>query len=522
MSEDSYLFENKKQKQGKWWSRLAKFLFFVIAFILVGLTILANMGGPHDMYKESVERFTSELFGGRPAKVSVLHQMKFFPSVGVHATNIKVYSKPEDEGGYPVVTIGDVEAFMSFWSVVGSQPKFKKFVVQNVSAIKGIFAPEEFSVHEIFVDHSPGEDNASLIGNGKIGSHKWSFDINLEVFGGIGSYSYRFQEAVPFELNIADIKIEGDFIKGGKEFFKFNNVKITQDEKTVRLNLDVYAVSGGLLKIKGDIKEESSTLEITSDLLLNKSQTPHRVTGALTIHNAELGYSNNGQSDLVNITNNLRDLLGYDELGSALSLATVLETGRDVNITLRFDQAKLGNNKAVSFEMPYIHQNGFHKLGALTDNANKTALLPPVAFIFTPEGKGAFVVMEGDIDNEFAAAIFNKLPGHFAQQTTPSKAECGIGVFLVSEQGNTLERFDLHLENGAISSDNQILSEGKTYQDIELKYAENKNEISKLNLDKPSFDFVHKHLKILSPNPTKCEDLLIQIDSVKETAEEKE
>ncbi|MGH1456696.1 MAG: hypothetical protein ACRBDI_07935 [Alphaproteobacteria bacterium] len=516
MSEDSYLFESKSQKEGKWFSRLAKLLFFAVAFILVILTILANMGGPHDMYRESVERFTSEIFGGRPAKVVALHEMKFFPSVGVHATNIKVFSKPEDEGGYPVVTIGEVEAFMSFWSVATSQPKFKKFVIQNVSAIKGVFAPEEFSVHEIFVDHTPGEDHASLTGNGKIGNHKWSFDVNLEVFGGVGGYSYRFQEAVPFVLDIDDIHFEGDFVKGGKEFFKFNNVKITQGDQSIDLNIDAYAVSDGLLKIKGNIKDGNSELEITSDLLLNKSQLPHRVTGDIILHNVGISHKVETKSSMIDITNNLREILGYDQIDSVFGYASILETGRDVNIVLKFDNAKLDENKTISFETPYIHQNGFHKLGAFTDTVNQNPLLPPVAFVFTPDGKGAFVVLEGAVDHDFASSVFKDTPD-ILKNASALKNECGIGIFIQSDGINTIETLQLHFNDGEIAIKNQTLAMGKGYQDLNFEYTANKGAFKTLELQKPSYDFIQPYLHGASPNPTKCDEAITLINSADDT-----
>ena len=140
-TQDTYLFNDKKKKEksGNGFARFCKFLFFVIAFFLVILTILANMGGSNDMLRESVESFVSDTFGKRPASIGVLHKMTFFPSVGVHARNVKVLSKPEEDGGYPVVSIGNVEVFMGFWSVATSQPKFKEMVIEDVSVIKGMF-----------------------------------------------------------------------------------------------------------------------------------------------------------------------------------------------------------------------------------------------------------------------------------------------------------------------------------------------------------------------------------------------
>ena len=149
-----------------------------------------------------------------------LHKMTFFPSVGVHARNVKVLSKPEEEGGYPVVSIGNIEVFMGFWSVATSQPKFKEMVIEDVSVIKGMFIPEEFSIEHIYVDNAPGEDSAELIGAGKAGVHDWSLNVEIDTVSSLFGKRFILGETLPFTLNIADVNFKGHFSKGGNEYFQ--------------------------------------------------------------------------------------------------------------------------------------------------------------------------------------------------------------------------------------------------------------------------------------------------------------
>lgn len=509
---DSYLFDKEKQKSGIF-ARLLKFIFWISAFILIVITILANMGGAGEMWRQSVEEFISDAFGGRPTKVSTLHNMTFFPSVGVHATNIKVLSKPEDEGGYPVVRIGQIEAFMSFWSVATGTPKFKKFSIQNVEAIKGMFFPEEFSIHQIFVDHTPGEDHANMVGNGTIGNHEWAFNAVLNVHKGATRSSYSFPDSIPFTLDIADIHIEGNMVKGGKEFFKLQNTTLQHQGNNIQIDLDVYTVSQNLLKIKGDIQSEKSGVKIVPELLLDKAKARSSLSGEIAISNADIRHQSNVENEIASALSRLKHVFGYKEIISVFDYMSSLEAGRDADIIINLENAHVGEEKTMHLSVPYMQVNGNRKIGPIKENGNDAVLFPVMLFTHDEKESGTFVLTKGNVDTAFATAVFAKIPNALKTEKILQN-ECGIGSYTMSENETKLE-FSADIHGKILEAETRKLNKGEGYADIKWALT-NGNASQNIIVSDAEYNFIHKHLRQASPNPTKCDNRIKKKNTQKE------
>ncbi len=515
-TQDSYLFDdkNKNKKSGGGFARFCKFLFFVLAFFLVVITILANMGGSNDMLRDSVEKFVSDAFGKRPAQIGVLHKMSFFPSVGVHAQNIKVYSKPEEEGGYPVIKIGNLEAFMGFWSVATSNPTFKKLAIENVNVIKGMFVPEEFSMKHIFVDHIPGEKTAMLTGEGRVGVHDWSFNAKLNAYNTFAGKRYGFDEVTPFTLKIADMEIQGNFSKSGKEYFKFDDVIVTHGNRSASVSISFYSVSDGLLKIRGEIKDISSGTEIIPELLMNRKARPYQLSGDIIMKNFEIGSAAEKHSDVTAIISRLREVLGYDQANTPFDYMDIIEVDKDFDTTLKFVDASVKDQK-LNFEMPYIQKNGQRRLGPVrAENATET-LFPALIFVDVSEDTNAFMTMNGDVDTKFAEAVFASIPSYFQEQPKIS-VDCGVGVYTTQEDKITVTKAQILLADGMLSVHEQKLEDDNNYYDIVFGYAKKQVEVDVLSLPDMPYKFAKSQLLEASPNPTKCDDLISSVSDTKE------
>ncbi len=507
-TQDTYLFNDKKKKEksGNGFARFCKFLFFVIAFFLVILTILANMGGSNDMLRESVESFVSDSFGKRPVTVGVLHKMTFFPSVGVHARNVKVLSKPEEEGGYPVVKIGNIEVFMDFWSVASSQPKFKKLVIEDVNAIKGMFIPEEFVIDHIYVDHAPGEDRAELIGSGKTGVHDWSLNVEIDTVNSFSGKRFILGETLPFTLNIADVNFKGDFSKGGNEYFKFDDVVISNGDRLITVNLSAYTVSDGLLKVRGLVKDNHVGTEYHLDLLMDRSKRPYDVTGDITIENAVFEKSQNSQSDIPEVIARLQDVLGYGKGVTLFNFISIFEVGKNLNINVKFNDASLGDKKS-SFEMPYVQIDGQRRVGPVRSEEGSLTLFPAVIFADKSDKEKAFIVMEGNADKEFASIVFPNI-STYASIEDSIFIECGLGAYQVGSDAVIISDVEISTKAFVLKAGEQNLDGYNGYRDIAMSRSSKLSKDNVLNLLDKSYEFVSGQLREASPNPTKCDGMI--------------
>ena len=178
------------RKDKGWLSFLAKLVFIVCAFFVIVITVLANMGGSNDMLKNGVADFASSLFGGRPATVDHLINMKFFPSLGFDAEGIHVL--PFKDASENVVNIGKLKAYSSFWNIIRGYGRFRVIYAENIEIKEGVWGERSFNADEVVISHDRQAGIAELRSKGKLGVYDWNIAAGLDIFGGPGSYSYVF------------------------------------------------------------------------------------------------------------------------------------------------------------------------------------------------------------------------------------------------------------------------------------------------------------------------------------------
>ncbi len=314
---------------------------------------------------------------------------------------------------------------------------------------------------------------------------------------------------------MADVNLEGYFTKGGSEFFKFDDVKVTKGNKLVTLNIDAYAVSEGLLKIKGIIKDNKNNVEIIPDILMKKTVTPPIVNGDITIKNAVINNEIDQGSDILDIISYLREVIGYGQIDSIFDYTNILEYGKNVDVAVKLQNLKLGNTELIDLNIPYIYQNGFYAIGAFEqEGQEKPTILPKVIFLSTSEKKTAFIMLPGGMNVKVLSSVFKNLD----MKTLPlKKHECGLGVYSKNDDGYKIENAHFQFDSGQAKTSGQTLKSGQGYADIELSFSKDKKEIEALSLDGFAYDFVQEQLRILSPNPTACDSLITRMSEKNET-----
>ncbi len=300
MSEAPAILEKKEKN---WITRILKLTFILSALLLIGITVLYNMGGSNDSLKDSVQRFISGIFQGRPATVDRLVNMSFFPRLGFDAEGINVLSSADDD--YKIVEIGKVQVFMGFWNVALRNPLVKQFYIEDFKAIKGALGPKEFYIEKIFINHDIENNSAQLNGNGKIGNDPWAFKIDIEIHGDKGNYSYMFGEISPFIFDIADINIIGKFIRHEDGYFKFEDFNITSEDIELRGDLTLSALGRKILKLRGELFSKDGNKPLSPDLIFDYSRSPVKIDGTISS-----GISKEKDSILA-ILLKLREIAGY-------------------------------------------------------------------------------------------------------------------------------------------------------------------------------------------------------------------
>lgn len=306
MSDESYLLDNNKEvkKEKNWLALIFKVTFILLACVLVGITVLYNMGGSSASLKDSVEKFVSNVFQGRPVEVENLVYMGFFPKMGFDVENIKVLSNQEDK--HEIATVGKVQFFMGFWDVAFRVPRISGFYLSDFHAIKGTMGAQEFDIKKVFIDHDAESKTAILRGNGKIGDHPWSFTIDVDVLEAQdfwktkGNFSYMLPMEFPFTLDIADMHFEGNFLNHESGYYKFKDFELSSGNHKVSGNLVLSALGKRLIKIKGDLQTSADSADITPELIFDYSQEPMKISGEV-IENTSIDF----------LVNRLQEIIAY-------------------------------------------------------------------------------------------------------------------------------------------------------------------------------------------------------------------
>ncbi len=491
MSVESHLFEKKEKN---WISRLLKLTFFLCAFALVGITILANMGGSTDELKQSIERFMSDLFKGRPVQVEQLVSMTFFPRIGFDAEGINVMSKPED--GYSILRLGKVRVFMGFWNVATRTPKFTHFYIENVEAIKGALGPREFYVDKIFIDHDTEKGVAQLRGDGKIGVYPWSFEMNVDVFGSKGKYSYMLSKNFPLVFDVANIHFETRFINHEDNYYKLQDFKISSDGVSISGNLILSALSEKLLKLKGDISIGENKTDFSPDLVFDYTKYPAKVSGTVIAN--QINYKDFASDrSVLTLLRRLHEIAGYNEIKASDKNNYFFLNGYALDIDFDFKKLSLKSSDLADIKFPLQRRKNALKFGPVSHNT--TQVMPSLMLLTIGEDEQtAAILQKGVLNIEMFKDAFGNIPSNLLSKEVLG-VECGMAMLETRDDHRlSLLSFAIGLSDGSIGSKVETLNRFDPISDLKLSYSTEPAELKTISLDNQSYDYVNSVLKSAS------------------------
>ena len=209
---------SEEKNKAPWYHGLFKVLFFVLAFFLIMFTVLANISGNSDFYKESIEQYAQSATGYH-AQVGKLNKVSFFPTVMFDFEDLELRQSPGDDT--PLASISSVLFKVGFWDVALGTGYIKALEVTDAKALPGAFLKKSVAVKSASIDENYLDKEASsaaLVIDGTIGDQPLKAHVDLDVSAGSAFWGqdkkFRFANAKNFHVKAADIEVSGHVDNG--------------------------------------------------------------------------------------------------------------------------------------------------------------------------------------------------------------------------------------------------------------------------------------------------------------------
>ena len=297
------------KKEGNFLSGFLKFLFFVLAFFGVMITILFNMGGASETLHQSLEKLISDSLNGRPARVIKLNKITFFPSVGADFEKLEVKETMASQD--LTVSAEKVRIFLSFWGFITRQMGIKSLYIENLKVKKGILGRNAFSIEKLFIDHDKGTQQAVMRANGSLEEFPWTLAMDLEVSGAIGSFAYHIGDDRDTSFELGDLRVKATINKQNSDYLMINNFSVGLPEDILKGQLSVSLLEGHLVKVGGRLTSGDPASILNLDLLIDYGGNNLNITGevkSVQLDTAQI----TGSQGPVALFNRLHQMLAYD------------------------------------------------------------------------------------------------------------------------------------------------------------------------------------------------------------------
>jgi hypothetical protein len=493
MSEDSYLLEPKEKKKRtpyEWFMLLLRICFFISAFALVVITVLANMGGNGETWHEGVRGFISDFTGGRPTKLGKLNNMGFFPTVRLDIEDVDILAKPDDV--VPLIHLDELRLGMPFLDVATRSPRLREFYVEGLSVIKGVFMPNEFYLDKLFIDHDQVSPQAMFRTNGKIGLQAWSFEAGMEVQKSItGKNMYVLAAKALFAFDFADVHFKGTYNHVSSNHLKIENFELRAGEKIVSGDVVISTTSDKLMKLQGLLNIQNGRTIISPNLVIDKSHkdgAPTKISGEIKSEKIVID-DVIGKESVFGILTRVRELMGYTGELSRLEGAPSYfgKHDLDLHVFLQNVEADTKLYEALSFDV--LKEGGRIRISTVTGKDDHK-LMPPVMLLENPEGRGTqVIVQDGDLDIGLVRPWLAKIPTEISKKQS-THVHCGIGSFAE----NAYSDFALDTIDGIIRTKQMLISKDLSLFDLRFIFSD-KGHPNIVALNKDQYDFVKASLQ---------------------------
>lgn len=472
--QDDIRLKNEKS----WLGLLAKIIFFMSAFVIVILTVMANMGGSNETLKSGVTQFTSRIFSGRPVTLDRLVNMKFFPSVGVDFEGLHVH--PYNGSSENLVNVGKFKFYTSFWDVLIGAQKFKGVYATDITVKEGMWGDRAFSAESILVNHDVATGEAQLRGKGKIGVYDWSFVFDLEVSGFAGDYTFYFADTIPFKIELGDVTLTGDVQHYNGDYITLKNLVVARKDKQILGEVSISVLGELALKIKGHLKVNDADGVVSLDIDLDRStEGKPELAGsikAVSLTQADL----NGDHSLFAFVGRLLEVTSFSNLQEPILSA--LDFGQHYNLDLNIDMQAFETEKEKDNSLIFsiVKMPDYARFSKISGKIDGVSVDVPDLY-FSSEGENMIAIVQGGKFNPaFIDYAQHSLPAGFVKAQAPLDIRCGLGSFEAKKDGQSMNGISLDTTQGKVghgAKPQSFLLNGKAYDFISssLKAVSNDN-----------------------------------------------
>lgn len=296
-------------KERRFLTGFLKFVFFVIAFFAVMVTILFNMGGSSDMLKQSLEKLISDGLAGRPTRVIKLNRVSFFPSVGADFEKLEVKETMASDD--LTVSAEKARLFVTFWSLIVRRLGVKSLYLEDVHIRKGLLGRNALKIEKLFIDHDKGTQKAVLRGNGMLEEYPWTASMDLEVSGSVGGYTYHIARNRNLKLELGDLRLNALLNEQVNDYMKVGNFSVGMPEDILKGDLSASLLEGQILKLSGRLTSGETGSILNPDVLVDFSGETINVTGKVTSPQLDSQHMAGPQGPIA-LLNGVHELLAQD------------------------------------------------------------------------------------------------------------------------------------------------------------------------------------------------------------------
>ena len=267
--------ELDQKKKRNWISTLLKFVFFVLAFFLITFTIMFNLGGSSDIYKETIEQYIAESTG-LSARIGQFNAMTFFPDLSLSFEDLELRRMPEDID--PVAGADKIYLSFKFKDVALGTGRVSDFYIENFYALPGIILNKAIQIRTAGLSDL-GAGAGLLKIEGHIDQHKLEAQTNLQVLGSGDGKTYKFGKENNISIALGPVHMEG-IAKRKDTGSSLDNFKALFDGQEVLTgHFEILSPPARDAHLRGEFLLSDHGTILKPDLQLALKQPPLRVSG---------------------------------------------------------------------------------------------------------------------------------------------------------------------------------------------------------------------------------------------------
>jgi hypothetical protein len=263
-----------------WLGFFMKLAFFISVFVIIILTVLANMGGTGDHLKKMIEEFASENTR-YVARIEKLNNVTFFPAISFDFEDMGFFRHAESK-----VSVGHIDrAQMSvgFWDVFLGRGRIRNISIINLHAAEQTLLDQPVFIKSLgIVDTNPAQ--ALVEAKGTIGPENFTLSMDMQSWGSGRTKSYGFSERRNIALNLGELGLSSVLQNGINPYLRFQDFKITgRDGAVITGVIDLSKRRAHELTITGELTFNTHNTVIKPDLVFDLNT--HRFTGTINSDN---------------------------------------------------------------------------------------------------------------------------------------------------------------------------------------------------------------------------------------------